>query len=72
MQIAASAEKGSEHPLGDAMVKAAIEKNLVLSPISHFQAIPGHGIEVVIDGKKIYLGNKQLMNAQKIILKQFR
>ncbi|MEK7104850.1 MAG: heavy metal translocating P-type ATPase [Patescibacteria group bacterium] len=68
LQIAASAEKGSEHPLGDAMVKAAIEKNLVFSPITHFQAIPGHGIEVVIDGKKIYLGNKQLMNNQKIIL----
>ena len=68
LQIAASAEKGSEHPLGDAIVKAALEKNLVLSSISHFQAIPGHGIEVVLDGKKIYLGNKQLMNAQKIIL----
>ncbi len=68
LQIAASAEKGSEHPLGEAMVKAALEKNLVFSPINHFQAIPGHGIEAVIDGKKIYLGNRQLMKIQKILL----
>jgi len=68
LQIAASAEKGSEHPLGDAIVKGALEKNLTLSPITRFQAIPGHGIEVVLDGKKVYLGNRQLMSAQKIAL----
>jgi len=68
LQIAASAEKGSEHPLGGAIVKAALEKNLVLSPIDHFQAIPGHGIEAVIDGKKIYLGNRQLMKVKNAIL----
>ena len=68
LQIAASAEKGSEHPLGEAMVKNALEKNLVLSPIDSFQAIPGHGIEALIDGKKIYLGNRQLMSVQKITL----
>ncbi|MEK7478453.1 MAG: heavy metal translocating P-type ATPase [Patescibacteria group bacterium] len=68
LQIAASAEKGSEHPLGESMVKAATEKNLVFSPIDHFQAIPGYGIEAVIDGRKIYLGNRLLMNAQKITL----
>ncbi len=68
LQIAASAEKGSEHPLGEAMVKAALEKNLVFSSIDNFQAIPGHGIEAIIDGKKIYLGNRQLMKVQKIVL----
>ena len=52
LQIAASAEKGSEHPLGEAMVKAALGKNLAFSSIDHFQAIPGHGIEAVIDKKK--------------------
>lgn len=71
LQIAASAEKGSEHPLGEAIVKAAAEKNLALSSLSHFQAIPGHGIEVVLDGKKIYLGNRQLMKTQKIALGDF-
>ncbi|MBI4992675.1 MAG: copper-translocating P-type ATPase, partial [Candidatus Magasanikbacteria bacterium] len=68
LQIAASAEKGSEHPLGEAIVKMALEKNLVFSSIDHFQAIPGHGIEAVIDGKKIYLGNRQLMKVQNTVL----
>lgn len=68
LQITASAEKGSEHPLGTAMVKAAEEKNLIFSQITHFQAIPGHGIEAIIDGRKIYLGNRQLMSVQKITL----
>jgi len=68
LQIAASAEKGSEHPLGEAMVKNALEKNLTLSPIDRFQAIPGHGIEALIDGNKIYLGNRQLMSIQKVAL----
>lgn len=68
LQIAASAEKGSEHPLGESIVKAAIEKKLVFSRIDHFQAIPGYGIEVILDGRKVYLGNRQLMKMQNIIL----
>jgi len=69
LQIAASAEKGSEHPLGEAIVKDALAKNLVLDPISHLQAIPGHGIKAILEGgKKIYLGNRRLMNTQKIVL----
>ncbi|MEG1254263.1 heavy metal translocating P-type ATPase [Clostridium sp.] len=59
--LAASGEKGSEHPLGEAIVKAAEEKGLKLKDIDKFNAIPGHGIEVFIDGKDILLGNKKLM-----------
>lgn len=59
--LAASSEKGSEHPLGEAIVKGAEEKNLTLKEISNFNAIPGHGIQVEIDGKTILLGNKKLM-----------
>ena len=59
--LAASAEKGSEHPLGEAIVKDAEEKELSLKEIEGFNAIPGHGIEVKIDGKNILLGNKKLM-----------
>lgn len=44
--IAASAEKGSEHPLGEAIVKCAEEKKLNFKNIDKFNAIPGHGIEV--------------------------
>lgn len=59
--LAASSEKGSEHPLGEAIVKGAEEKNLELKEISNFNAIPGHGIQVEIEGKTILLGNKKLM-----------
>ena len=60
--IAASAEKGSEHPLGEAIVKCAEERGLSLKKIDEFKAIPGHGIEVKIDNKKILLGNRKLIN----------
>lgn len=64
--IAASAEKGSEHPLGEAIVRAAEEKNLTLKKIDKFMAIPGHGIEVIIDNMDIYLGNLKLMKDKNI------
>ena len=61
LALAASAEKGSEHPLGEAIVKEAEDKNLELKKIEDFKAVPGHGIEVTIEGKDILLGNKKLM-----------
>ena len=60
--IAASAEKGSEHPLGEAIVKYAEEKGLDLKKIDKFKAVPGHGIEVTIDNKEVLLGNRKLIN----------
>jgi Cu+-exporting ATPase len=71
LKIAASAEKGSEHPLGEAIVKCAEEKKLSLKNLENFEAIPGHGIEVVIEGKNILLGNKKLMTEKKIELEKF-
>lgn len=68
LTIAASAEKGSEHPLGEAIVKEAEDKNIKLKKLETFIAIPGHGIEVTIDGKKILLGNKKLMDKNNIKL----
>lgn len=59
--LAASCEKGSEHPLGEAILNKAKEKNLVLKKIENFRAIPGHGIDVTIENKNILLGNKKLM-----------
>jgi len=64
LQLAASAEHNSEHPLGEAVVKAALEKKLGLSPSSDFNAIPGQGIEAVVEGKKLSLGNLKLMKEQ--------
>ncbi len=64
--LAGTAEKGSEHPLGEAIVKGVEEKGLEFKKTDSFQAIPGHGIEVSIDGKDILLGNKKLMDDRDI------
>ncbi|CDX04774.1 Copper-exporting P-type ATPase A [Desulfitobacterium hafniense] len=61
LQLAASAEKGSEHPLGEAIVKDAEEQGMEFKKLDSFKAIPGHGIEVDIEGKRLLLGNRKLM-----------
>ncbi|NFS28639.1 heavy metal translocating P-type ATPase [Clostridium botulinum] len=66
LSLAASAEKGSEHPLGEAIVKEAEDRKLKLKEINKFNAIPGHGIEVLIDEKNIFLGNKKLMQEKNV------
>ena len=68
LRLAASAEKGSEHPLGEAIVKKAIENDLDLKDPKDFNAIPGHGIMAIIDGKNVLLGNTKLMRDRGIQL----
>jgi Cu+-exporting ATPase len=68
LRLAASAEKNSEHSLGEAIVKTAAGKNLTLSAASQFSAMPGLGIEAVVDGKQIVLGNLKLIEEKKLIL----
>ncbi len=57
----ASAEKNSEHPLGDAIVHYAEEKNLVLQKPRHFEAVPGNGIIANFEEKQVLLGNRLFM-----------
>ena len=59
--MAASAEKGSEHPLGDAIVAYAAEQGITLGAAQQFEALPGRGISAVVDGKTLLLGNEALM-----------
>ncbi|MEW9676807.1 heavy metal translocating P-type ATPase [Lentibacillus sp. L22] len=66
LQLLASAEKGSEHPLAEAIVAYATENNIDLLDVDDFTAIPGHGIEAKISGKQIFVGNRKLMNDQQI------
>ncbi|MFC1940789.1 heavy metal translocating P-type ATPase [Chloroflexota bacterium] len=61
LRLAASAEYASEHPLGEAIVKAALERKLEVSPATDFNAVPGHGVEASVEGKKLILGNLKLM-----------
>lgn len=69
--IAASAENGSEHPLGEAIVREAKEKNIKLLNIENFKAIAGFGIEVFIDNKKVLMGNEKLMNKENINIENY-
>lgn len=59
LQLLASAENNSEHPLAEAIVAYATEQDIELMDVDDFQAIPGHGIEATIDGKKSSCRNKR-------------
>jgi len=59
--IAATAEKGSEHPLGEAIVKGAEERGISLGKADRFHSLPGKGIEVYFEEKRILLGTRKLM-----------
>ena len=61
LRIAASAERGSEHPLGKSIVNEAEARGLELLEMRDFRAYPGHGLKAEIGGRKIYLGNEKLM-----------
>ena len=66
LRLAASAEKGSEHPLGEAIVRKAQEEKLEFMNLESFDSIPGQGIIVSIDNKNILLGNDKLMREENI------
>jgi len=68
LRIAASMEQGSEHPLAESIVKYAKEKGLTLSGSESFKAIPGHGVEGSIDGQAYFLGNRKLMEREKVAI----
>jgi Cu+-exporting ATPase len=61
LRIAATLEKGSEHPLAEAIVKGAEERGITLAEASDFEAITGKGVVGVVDGKKVMLGNLKLV-----------
>jgi Cu+-exporting ATPase len=63
---AASAEKGSEHPLGEAIVNKAKDRGVALKDPSDFQAVPGHGIKARINGKSVLLGNTDFMGDENV------
>jgi Cu+-exporting ATPase len=68
LRLAASAERGSEHPLGEAIVRSAQEKGLALSDPIAFEGIAGHGIAAEVDGRQVLLGNLRLMEREKVNL----
>ncbi len=66
LRLAASLERGSEHPLAEAIVTAAEENGLRLSTAEDFEAVTGHGVKGFVEGRMVALGNKRFMSVLKI------
>lgn len=69
LEFAAIAEKGSEHPLAEAVLKAASKAGITVSDAKSFEAVPGHGVKASLEGHVIFLGNRRLMQENKIPIK---
>jgi Cu+-exporting ATPase len=72
LALAASAERRSEHPLGEAIVKRAGELGLELADPEEFAAIPGRGLRARVDGREVLLGNLRLMEEEGLALGELR
>jgi len=70
LKLAAIAEKGSEHPLSEAIMKAARQGESDIPDADSFEAVPGQGVKCTYENKKILLGNQRLMQDEKIPIKQ--
>ena len=71
LQLAAAAERGSEHPIGKAVVQAAKERGLDMATPSQFKAIAGHGIAAQVDESRVIIGNLSLIQQQGIPTRRF-
>ncbi|MDN4073322.1 heavy metal translocating P-type ATPase [Fictibacillus terranigra] len=68
LKLVGAAEKNSEHPLAQAIVQGIQEKGIQLPSSSEFDAIPGYGIQAVVDDKKIFIGTRKLMKENNITI----
>ena len=68
IKLAASAERGSEHPLGEALVRAAQDRAIMLAEPQRFEAITGQGVRARVDGRDVLVGNLTLMREQGVAL----
>jgi Cu+-exporting ATPase len=66
LALAAAVEQGSEHPLGEAIVTAAKSRGLALPPVREFGAVPGQGVEALVEQGRVLLGNQRLMDGRGI------
>ncbi|WP_139490681.1 heavy metal translocating P-type ATPase [Brevibacillus dissolubilis] len=70
LRLTATAEKNSEHPLAEAIVKGALEKGVGLTTSESFEAIPGFGLRAQVEGRTLYIGTRKLMNRENIDITQ--
>ena len=66
-RLAAAADAQSEHPLATAVVEAAKKRALAVDPPSHFEAVPGHGVQAVVGGRSVLVGNRKLLERNRIM-----
>ena len=66
LKVAASLEQSSEHPLGQAIVRAAKDQNLTLSSVNDFQSTTGGGVTGTVDGQRILIGNRQFLSENNV------
>ncbi|MHB1136261.1 MAG: cation-translocating P-type ATPase [Coriobacteriia bacterium] len=69
--LAAALERGSEHPLAEAIIGHAKERAMHLPQVEGFAAVPGHGVEGTVDGMRVAFGNRRLMAAEGIDIARF-
>jgi Cu+-exporting ATPase len=68
LRLAASAERGSEHPLGEAIVRAAQQEGLALSEPQAFEAVAGQGVAATVDGRQVLVGSLRLLESRGVVL----
>jgi len=71
LRLAASAERGSEHPLGEAIVNGAVERGIALEETDSFQAVAGQGVEATVKGHAVLIGNPGLLAGRGLALDGF-
>src|SRR5881396_2562992 len=67
LRLASAADGESEHPLATAVVAAAKQRALVVDPVSHFEAVPGHGVQATVGGRAVLVGNGKLLERNGVV-----
>jgi P-type Cu2+ transporter len=68
LRLVASAERGSEHPLADAIVRGAQQRQLALTEAESFEAVAGHGLKATVEGRRLAVGNQRLLERDRVPL----
>ncbi|MCA1592802.1 MAG: heavy metal translocating P-type ATPase, partial [Acidobacteria bacterium] len=71
LQLAAVADRRSEHPLAEAIVKGARARGVEVGEPEEFNAVPGHGVEATVGGRRVLVGNRKLMERERVSMAEF-
>ncbi len=71
LRLAAVADRRSEHPLAEAIVKGARARGVEVGEPEEFNAVPGHGVAATVEGKRVFVGNRKLMERERVPMTEF-